>query len=159
MEGKRRIKSPEIIRKIEADAIAVLKKNNIDATNPMFSHTQKEGILLFENPGSGTGTRIINLENGTISESFSYVHTPDLDDGFIRVTPIHKKNIGVLGLNGKYIVEPKYTNIQVHDASKKLFEISEMRTLGETLSDGRVIESHYLDPKGSKLVERTGLVN
>jgi len=34
--------SPEIMKKIEANAIILLKKNNIDVTNAAFSHTKQK---------------------------------------------------------------------------------------------------------------------
>lgn len=151
----------ELMRKVESHAMDVLKQHNIRNVDPkLFSHTQKEGIILYEDPVKGT--RVVNLETETVSkESFFYVHTPDLDDGFLRVSPMKDggDHMGVVNLRGEYIVPAKYTDIQVHDGGKKLFKVSETRNIGETLADGTKIELGVSDVPGSQTVERIGLID
>lgn len=36
-------------------------------------------------------------------------------------------------------------DIQILDEKKKLFEVSEMRKIGEKLKDGTIIEEHFSD--------------
>ena len=83
-----------------------------------------------------------------------------MDKGYIRVRKIDgEKGMGIIDLNGKYIVGPKYLDVQVHDATKKLFEVSETRQIGETLSDGTVISRHHSDAPDSSHVKRIGLID
>lgn len=92
--------NPEITkkqRKMDTLALSeILKKNNIELPKRLvFKNTTNEKILLYQdrdNKGGKMGIQIVNLEKGTISkESFSYIHTPDIDNGFIRVSPINNK--------------------------------------------------------------------
>ncbi|NDK19260.1 hypothetical protein GW819_00275 [Candidatus Gracilibacteria bacterium] len=154
-----KMNSPEIMKKIEANAITLLKKNNIDVTNAAFSHTKQKGLLLFEDISGGT--RIINMEKGTVSkEAFSYIHTPDINNGFIRVSPLNNpERMGVIDLKGEYILEPKYVDVQIHDDKKKLFKVFEMRDIGEKLKDGTIIKRHFSDPEGVQRVKRIGLAD
>lgn len=153
--------NPELMRKVEIHAMDVLKQHNIHNVDPrLLSHTQREGIILYEDPVKGT--RIVNLETEMVSkESFFYVHTPDLDNGFLRVSPLKDggDHMGVVNLRGEYIVPPKYTDIQIHDEAKKLFKVSETRNVGEVLADGTKIGPHASDIPGSQTVERLGLVD
>jgi hypothetical protein len=153
--------NPELMKKLEGQATEILKKHHIhDIDSKFFSHTQKEGILLYEDPIRGT--KIINLDKESVSkESFFYVHTPDLDSGFLRVSPMKDAgdHMGVVNLNGEYTIQPKYTDIQVHDSGKKLFKVSETRNIGDTLTNGMKIESNISDIPGSKTVERIGLTD
>lgn len=86
-------RNPEIMkrrREMDTKTISeILKKNNIQSSGPLaFKYTKKEGILLYSNPNT-KGIQIINLEKKTISKkSFSSIHTPDIENGFIRVHPI-----------------------------------------------------------------------
>lgn len=162
-----KVDNPELTKKKrELDSIAlskILKKNNIHPTGPLiFKNTEKNGILLYSNPVT-KGIQVVNLETGTLSrESFSSIHTPDINNGFIRVSPLKdKENMWVIDLNGEYIVPPKYIDIQILDEKKKLFEVSEMRKIGEKLKDGTIIEEHFSDnlKKWEEMVKRTGLIN
>lgn len=92
--------NPEIIkkqRKMDTLALSeILKKNNIEPPKRLiFKNTTNEKILLYHeinDKGRTTGIQIVNLEKGIISkESFSYIHTPDIDNGFIRVSPVNNK--------------------------------------------------------------------
>lgn len=154
-----KLNNPDTIRKIEAKALALLKKNNIDIKNPALSHTKQEGILLFEDPIKWT--RIINIEKWTVSkEAFSYIHTPDINNGFIRVSPLNDTNhMGVIDLSGKYIVQPKYVDVQIHNDKTRLFKVFEMREIGEKLKDGTIIQRHFSDPEGAQHIKRIGLTN
>ncbi|MDD5377364.1 MAG: hypothetical protein PHH16_04615 [Candidatus Gracilibacteria bacterium] len=157
--------NPEMVRKrreVDTRALSeILQKNGIRPSESLaFQYTGKEGILLYSNPNT-KGIQIVNLEKKTISEkSFSYIHTPDIENGFIRVHPLDdKKHMGVVDMNGEYTLQPKYSDIQVHDEKKILFKVSEMRKIGEKLKDGTVIKEHFSDPPGAQVVERIGLAD
>ncbi|MDD5197461.1 MAG: hypothetical protein PHN60_01230 [Candidatus Gracilibacteria bacterium] len=158
---------PEMLkRKREADTLilsTILKKNDIHSTGSfVFSYTEKEGLILYKNPHT-KGIQVVDLKKGIISkESFSSIHTPDIVNGYIRVCPANNKEImGVINLDGEYIVSPKYMDIQILDEKKKLFEVSEMRKIGESLNDGTIIEKSFSDNlrRGDEMVKRIGLIN
>ncbi|HBB27211.1 TPA: hypothetical protein DCZ36_01785 [Candidatus Gracilibacteria bacterium] len=157
---------PEMMaKKRKADSIVIsgiLKKNNIQPPDSfVFSYTGKEGMILYNNPHT-KGIQIVDLKNGSISkESFSYVHSPDFNNGFIRVSPLNEKSMGVMDFNGKYIIPPKYHDIQILDEKKKLFEVSEMRKIGDNLNDGTIIEKNFSDKleEGNNMVKRIGLID
>lgn len=150
---------PEVVMKIEAKATTLLKKNNIIITpDSAFIHTKQDGILLFQD---AHGTKIINIEKGTVSEkSFSYIHTPDINNGFIRVAPENNENyMGVVDLNGKYIIDPEYIDIQILDDKKRLFKVFEMREIGTKLKDGNIIHHDWKETAIDGMVKRIGLTD
>ena len=66
-----------------------------------------------------------------------------------------------MDFNGKYIIPPKYHDIQILDEKKKLFEVSEMRKIGDNLNDGTIIEKNFSDKleEGNNMVKRIGLID